>query len=144
MDRVGLTNHPQHYKYHLHCDIQRHKWYGRLRSDERCYCWIYKVTGKAADAKGYSGQCCSVSCALLFPFILFEERRVSHLPHRPGPVYTPIQVDTRAPEEMEDFGAGSSIGRPGQPSEVATSFVFLASSDASLYCMYSRLHLKIG
>ncbi|BAE62831.1 unnamed protein product [Aspergillus oryzae RIB40] len=51
----------------------------------------------------------------------------------PGPVYTPIQVDTRAPEEMEDFGAGSSIGRPGQPSEVATSFVFLASSDASLY-----------
>ncbi|KAB8235056.1 oxidoreductase, short-chain dehydrogenase/reductase family [Aspergillus alliaceus] len=51
----------------------------------------------------------------------------------PGPVYTPIQVDTRKPEEMESWGAGSSIGRPGQPSEVATSFVFLASADASLY-----------
>ncbi|KAF7588906.1 hypothetical protein BBP40_005021 [Aspergillus hancockii] len=52
----------------------------------------------------------------------------------PGPVYTPIQVDTRNEEDMEGFAAGSSIGRPGQPSEVATSFVFLASSDASLYC----------
>ena len=45
---------------------------------------------------------------------------------------------------MEDWGAGSSIGRPGQPSEVATSFVFLASSDASLYCMYNRGLPKIG
>ncbi|KAE8148331.1 hypothetical protein BDV25DRAFT_141905 [Aspergillus avenaceus] len=51
----------------------------------------------------------------------------------PGPVYTPIQVDTRSPEQMEGWGAGTSIGRPGQPSEVATSFVFLASKDASLY-----------
>ncbi|KAL4890860.1 hypothetical protein BDV59DRAFT_204103 [Aspergillus ambiguus] len=51
----------------------------------------------------------------------------------PGPVYTPIQVDTRQAEDMEDFGAKSSIGRPGEPSEVATSFVFLASKDASLF-----------
>ncbi|PYI01963.1 oxidoreductase [Aspergillus sclerotiicarbonarius CBS 121057] len=51
----------------------------------------------------------------------------------PGPVYTPIQVDTREAEEMENFGSGSSIGRPGQPSEVATSFIFLASADASLF-----------
>ncbi|KAB8072581.1 hypothetical protein BDV29DRAFT_202253 [Aspergillus leporis] len=51
----------------------------------------------------------------------------------PGPVYTPIQVDTRKAEDLEGFAAGSSIGRPGQPSEVATSFVFLASPDASLY-----------
>ncbi|GKZ57317.1 hypothetical protein AnigIFM56816_002993 [Aspergillus niger] len=52
----------------------------------------------------------------------------------PGPVYTPIQVDTREPEQMENWGAGSSIGRPGQPSEVATSFIFLASADAALFC----------
>ncbi|GCB17699.1 uncharacterized oxidoreductase YhdF [Aspergillus awamori] len=51
----------------------------------------------------------------------------------PGPVYTPIQVDTREPEQMENWGAGSSIGRPGQPSEVATSFIFLASADAALF-----------
>lgn len=52
----------------------------------------------------------------------------------PGPVYTPIQVDTREAEDMENFGSASSIGRPGQPSEVATSFIFLASADASLFC----------
>ncbi|EAW12378.1 short chain dehydrogenase [Aspergillus clavatus NRRL 1] len=51
----------------------------------------------------------------------------------PGAVYTPIQVDTREAEEMEDWGSQKPLGRPGQPSEVATSFVFLASADASLY-----------
>lgn len=64
-------------------------------------------------------------------------------PTSPGPVYTPIQVDTREAEEMEDFGAKSTIGRPGQPSEVATSFVFLASVDSSLFCMSLRW-LKLG
>ena len=39
---------------------------------------------------------------------------------------------------MEDFGAKSSIGRPGQPSEVATSFVFLASNEASLFCKFGH------
>ncbi|KAL3442357.1 hypothetical protein BJX65DRAFT_299106 [Aspergillus insuetus] len=51
----------------------------------------------------------------------------------PGSVYTPIQVDTRDAESMEGWGANKPLGRPGQPSEVATSFVFLASADASLY-----------
>lgn len=35
---------------------------------------------------------------------------------------------------MSNWGSGSSIGRPGQPSEVATTFVFLASPDSALYC----------
>ncbi|CAI7673296.1 unnamed protein product [Penicillium palitans] len=51
----------------------------------------------------------------------------------PGAIYTPIQVDTRKPEEMEGWGHKVGLGRPGEPSEVATSFVFLASADASLY-----------
>jgi NAD(P)-dependent dehydrogenase (short-subunit alcohol dehydrogenase family) len=36
---------------------------------------------------------------------------------------------------MKGWGSNSQLGRPGQPSEVAPSFVFLASKDASLYCM---------
>ncbi|KAL4786880.1 hypothetical protein BJX76DRAFT_63781 [Aspergillus varians] len=52
----------------------------------------------------------------------------------PGSTYTPIQVDTRDAESMQDWASGKPLGRPGQPSEVATSFVFLASSDASLFC----------
>ncbi|KAJ5389990.1 Short-chain dehydrogenase/reductase SDR [Penicillium cataractarum] len=51
----------------------------------------------------------------------------------PGAIYTPIQVDTREAEQMEGWGSKAGLGRPGQPSEVATSFVFLASADASLY-----------
>jgi len=51
----------------------------------------------------------------------------------PGPVHTPLQPASRPAEEMEGFGTQSQIGRPGQPSEIATSFVFLASKDASLY-----------
>jgi len=51
----------------------------------------------------------------------------------PGPVHTPLQPASRPDEEMEGFGKKSQLGRPGQPSEIATSFVFLASKDASLY-----------
>lgn len=51
----------------------------------------------------------------------------------PGPVHTPLQPASRPEEEMEGFGKQSQLGRPGQPSEIATSFVFLASKDASLY-----------
>ncbi|RDW64523.1 uncharacterized protein DSM5745_09934 [Aspergillus mulundensis] len=51
----------------------------------------------------------------------------------PGSTYTPIQVDTRNEEQMQGWASGKPLGRPGQPSEVATSFVFLASSDASLF-----------
>ncbi|KAJ5615756.1 hypothetical protein N7537_000870 [Penicillium hordei] len=51
----------------------------------------------------------------------------------PGAIYTPIQVDTRDAEQMEGWGHKAGLGRPGEPSEVATSFVFLASADASLY-----------
>jgi NAD(P)-dependent dehydrogenase (short-subunit alcohol dehydrogenase family) len=54
----------------------------------------------------------------------------------PGAVYTPIQVDTRDAEQMEEWGSQKPLGRPGEPSEVATSFVFLASADASLYCKF--------
>lgn len=51
----------------------------------------------------------------------------------PGPVHTPLQPASRPAEQMEGFGQGSQIGRPGQPSEIAPSFVFLASKDAELY-----------
>lgn len=42
---------------------------------------------------------------------------------------------------MENWGKKAGLGRPGEPSEVATSFVFLASADASLYCKCSLLTL---
>lgn len=54
----------------------------------------------------------------------------------PGAVYTPIQADTRSAEQMQGWGSQYSLGRPGEPSEVAPTYVFLASREASLYCMW--------
>ncbi len=51
----------------------------------------------------------------------------------PGPVHTPLQPASRPAEQMEGWGQQSKLGRPGQPSEVAPSFVFLASKDSELY-----------
>ncbi|KAF3904024.1 hypothetical protein AA313_de0206956 [Arthrobotrys entomopaga] len=51
----------------------------------------------------------------------------------PGPVHTPLQPASRPAGQMEGFGEGTQMGRPGQPSEVAPSYVFLASNEAELY-----------
>src|SRR5256885_5611560 len=55
----------------------------------------------------------------------------------PGPVHTPLQPASRPAEQMEGFGSQSKIGRPGQPSEVAPTYVFLACKDSELYCKYN-------
>lgn len=47
----------------------------------------------------------------------------------PGPVWTPLIPATMGDEQIKQFTA--PIGRPSQPSEIATCFVFLASADSS-------------
>lgn len=47
----------------------------------------------------------------------------------PGPVWTPLIPATMTSEAIEQFTA--PMGRPSQPSEIATCFVFLASVDSS-------------
>ncbi|KAF2720783.1 short-chain dehydrogenase [Polychaeton citri CBS 116435] len=47
----------------------------------------------------------------------------------PGPVWTPLIPSTMNDEAQKSFN--SPMGRPGQPSEIATCFVFLASTDSS-------------
>jgi len=47
----------------------------------------------------------------------------------PGPIWTPLIPATMNKEAQEQFT--SPMGRPGQPVEVATCFVFLASHDSS-------------
>jgi NAD(P)-dependent dehydrogenase (short-subunit alcohol dehydrogenase family) len=42
-------------------------------------------------------------------------------------------------EQVETFGTDTPLGRPGQPEEVAPSYVFLASDDAS-YMTGQALH----
>lgn len=47
----------------------------------------------------------------------------------PGPVWTPLIPSTMSEKAQKEFTA--PIGRPSQPSEIATCFVFLASMDSS-------------
>lgn len=49
----------------------------------------------------------------------------------PGPVWTPIVVQSFSAEENAEFGKSSPMGRPAQPAELAPAFVFLASPEAS-------------
>jgi NAD(P)-dependent dehydrogenase (short-subunit alcohol dehydrogenase family) len=51
----------------------------------------------------------------------------------PGPIWTPLIPSTFPSEKVEKFGTNVPMGRPGEPAEVAPSYVFLASSDASYY-----------
>lgn len=51
----------------------------------------------------------------------------------PGPIWTPFIPGTMPADMVEGFGEGTPMGRAGQPWEVATSYLFLASSDGSYF-----------
>ncbi len=52
----------------------------------------------------------------------------------PGPIWTPLITATMPHEKYEEFGADTPTERPGQPSELAPVFVFLASQESSYVC----------
>jgi NAD(P)-dependent dehydrogenase (short-subunit alcohol dehydrogenase family) len=50
----------------------------------------------------------------------------------PGPIWTPLQPSYGQPQEkLVKFGKNTPLGRPGQPAEVAPTYVFLASQESS-------------
>jgi NAD(P)-dependent dehydrogenase (short-subunit alcohol dehydrogenase family) len=51
----------------------------------------------------------------------------------PGPIWTPLQPVSKPAERVAEHGAGTPLGRPGQPEEVAPAFVFFASEADSSY-----------
>jgi NAD(P)-dependent dehydrogenase (short-subunit alcohol dehydrogenase family) len=61
----------------------------------------------------------------------------------PGPIWTPLIPASFPPEKVKEFGTDTPMGRPGQPEEVAPSYVFLASADAS-YITGQVLHPNGG
>jgi NAD(P)-dependent dehydrogenase (short-subunit alcohol dehydrogenase family) len=60
----------------------------------------------------------------------------------PGPIWTPL-IPATLPDKVKDFGKDVPLGRPGEPSEVAPCYVFLASDDAS-YITGQVLHPNGG
>ena len=51
----------------------------------------------------------------------------------PGPVWTPLNVADKDPEDVAKHGAETPMKRPAQPEEIAPAFVFFASNADSSY-----------
>lgn len=62
----------------------------------------------------------------------FAERGIRVNAVAPGPIWTPLIPATMPPDKVASFGQDTPLGRPGQPAELAASYVFLAS-DAGSY-----------
>lgn len=61
----------------------------------------------------------------------------------PGPIWTPLIASTFPADEVKEFGEDQPMKRAGEPNEVATCFLFLASDDAS-YITGQVLHPNGG
>jgi NAD(P)-dependent dehydrogenase (short-subunit alcohol dehydrogenase family) len=49
----------------------------------------------------------------------------------PGPIWTPFIPAGMPGEQIEKFGSQNPMGRPGQPAELASAYVMLASDESS-------------
>ncbi|HEU4838273.1 MAG TPA: SDR family oxidoreductase [Micavibrio sp.] len=61
----------------------------------------------------------------------------------PGPIWTPLIPSSFGAADVMTFGENAPMSRPGQPDEVAPSYVFLACSDSS-YMTGQVLHPNGG
>jgi NAD(P)-dependent dehydrogenase (short-subunit alcohol dehydrogenase family) len=62
----------------------------------------------------------------------------------PGPIWTPLNVADKEPQQVAEHGANTPMKRPGQPEEVAPAFVFFASDADSSYITGEILTLLGG
>lgn len=61
----------------------------------------------------------------------------------PGPIWTPLIPSSFSAKEVKKFGKQVPMKRPGEPKEIAPSYVFLASEDSS-YMSGQVLHPNGG
>ncbi|MEA5070937.1 MAG: SDR family oxidoreductase [Petrimonas sp.] len=61
----------------------------------------------------------------------------------PGPIWTPLISSSFDKKRVSEFGSDTPLGRAGEPNEVATCFLFLASEDSS-YMTGQCLHPNGG
>jgi NAD(P)-dependent dehydrogenase (short-subunit alcohol dehydrogenase family) len=61
----------------------------------------------------------------------------------PGPIWTPLIPSSFSASEVGKFGQNTPMGRPGQPIELAESYVFLASEGSS-YISGETIHVNGG
>lgn len=61
----------------------------------------------------------------------------------PGPVWTPLIPSSFTAEEVAKFGQNTPMARPGQPFELAPTYIFLACEDSS-YISGQVIHVNGG
>lgn len=88
----------------------------------------YKGSSRFLDYSASNGAVNALTRALA---LNLGERKVRVNGVAPGPIWTPLIPASMSEEQVADFGQRNVLGRPGQPCEVAPSYVFLASEDAS-------------
>ncbi|WP_420537012.1 SDR family oxidoreductase [Garciella nitratireducens] len=61
----------------------------------------------------------------------------------PGPIWTPLIPASFSADHVATFGSDTPMGRPGQPVELASAYVYLASEGAS-YVTGQTIHVNGG
>lgn len=100
----------------------------------------YKGSAHLLDYSATKGAIVAFTRSLSLQLV---ERQILVNAVAPGPIWTPLIPSTFPPEKVGKFGKNVPMKRPGQPDEVAPSYVFLASRDCS-YISGQVLHPNGG
>ncbi|WP_112180123.1 SDR family oxidoreductase [Paraliobacillus zengyii] len=100
----------------------------------------YKGAADLIDYSSTKGAITSFTRSLS-QSLLPKEIRVNAV--APGPIWTPLIPSSFDAEKVGKFGANNPMGRPGQPYELAPSYVYLASKDSS-YVTGQMIHVNGG
>ncbi|HRI38972.1 MAG TPA: SDR family oxidoreductase, partial [Nitrospira sp.] len=100
----------------------------------------YKGSPQLLDYSSTKGAIVSFTRSLS---MALAEKKIRVNAVAPGPIWTPLIPSTFPADKVATFGSDVPLKRAGQPEEVAPSYVFLASEDAS-YMTGQILHPNGG
>lgn len=101
----------------------------------------YKGNAKLLDYTATKGAIVSFTRGLALQLV---EKGIRVNGVAPGPVWTPLIPASFTEDESASFGKQVPMKRAGQPTEVAPSYVFLASNVDSSYITGQVLHPNGG